>query len=63
MEWTEINGGSIIPKDQDILVCVEYTRKIIVLQFTGHGWLNSLTGHYTYVSVTHWMPLPEPPKE
>lgn len=27
------------------------------------GWYNGRTGEYESVDVTHWQPLPEPPKQ
>lgn len=63
MEWIKVDYTTAIPKDQDILVCIEFTRKVTILQFTGVGWREPITGHMMRVPCTHFMPLPKPPKE
>lgn len=42
-----------------VLVRVDYRKTPII------DWLNDNTGyfHTTGTSATHWMPLPEPPKD
>lgn len=30
-------------------------------EWVGNGWVNTITE--TYMTVSHWMPIPEPPKE
>ena len=48
----------------------EYNRKVLVLLETGEIWIDEYIdrGYAEYFAVwhglvTHWMPLPEPPKQ
>lgn len=45
-----------------ILICYEYDGKLIVDKGVMYdfGWMDSDLDH---VYPTHWMPLPEPPKD
>ena len=51
--------------DQDVLVCVN--KNTIDTGYCSFGYDPSVRNWYAYASVsnnvTHWMPLPEPPKE
>ena len=44
----------------EYLVCIRGAEVPTTLLFTGDGWTD---GDSNYYPVTHWMPLPEPPKE
>lgn len=65
MEWISVEDR--LPKQvenyfdsKNVLVCSEYGEVFISwFKFDFNGW--DLTLNYQ-VNVTHWMPLPEPPK-
>ena len=72
MEWISVKDRLPIKPDKD---CDEYDELIVhcsnnpchenivtSLDFTEHGWADQ-KGQDWNRFVTHWMPLPEPPKE
>lgn len=73
MKWTKIEKG-LPDAGQDVLVYVEYLNKnkpesaIFVGYMDEYGGLHSKPDDEDYgwefhECVTHWMPLPEPPKQ
>ena len=53
---------------EEVLVCTEeYGETVLgfamVAVFDGTGWLEAWERKTYLTAVTHWMPLPEPPKE
>ena len=40
-----------------------HPHKINFATFNGTGWRTTSGNHYKVSSITHWMPLPKPPKE
>jgi hypothetical protein len=46
--------------NKSVLVYHERTRKISTAVYNGKRWLTGNIGLYD--DITHWMPLPEPPK-
>ena len=53
---------------EEVLVCTEeYGETVLgfamVAVFDGTGWLETWERKTYLTAVTHWMPLPEPPKE
>lgn len=70
MEWISVNDRLPSVKhgyiDELVLVCVKNKNKSdgIYLQdvcaFDGSKWSERIN---TYETITHWMPLPEPPEE
>ena len=53
---------------EEVLVCTEeYGETVLgfamVAVFEGTGWLEAWERKTYLTAVTHWMPLPEPPKE
>ena len=54
--------------DEEVLVCNEGYGKdgtgfATVAVYNGSGWLECWERKTYLTAVTHWMPLPEPPKE
>ena len=69
MDWIDVNDR--LPNDDDYVLVfdTEYNSVSEVIYnskyFNQKGfWLNENGGEYEheYKNVTHWMPLPEPPK-
>lgn len=65
MEWQPIETA---PKDRTILVTESTGMRIDQVRWgnwvnsSTHNWIdNDLNGHPN-AAITHWMPLPEPPK-
>lgn len=59
-EW--INAKEAKPGSEKVLACwtANGEKVIDTAYWTPGGW-NAI--HWTAMTVTHWMPLPEPPKE
>ena len=62
-KWVPVSLG-FLPDDGNIVYCITKTGEPDILQWdqkeqlwVGKQW------HYRKNAVTHWMPLPEPPKE
>ena len=54
--------------DDEVLVCTEDYGKsclgfVTVAIYDGSGWLECWKRKTYLTAVTHWMPLPKPPKE
>ena len=54
--------------DEEVLVCNEGYGKdgtgfATVAVYNGNGWLECWERKQYLACITHWMPLPEPPKE
>ena len=66
MEWTHTETAT--PKEnQDVLVfCEAYHPEAFIAKYNNNGeWIDPEIIHEPIIGkpVTHWMPLPEPPKE
>ncbi len=59
MEWISVKDR--LPEDNSEKLAYDGCI-IILLVFIGGIWINH-TDDYIYSGVTHWMTLPEPPKE
>ena len=42
---------------------VFHKRGVSFAYFSGNYWWSSIGGRHSLDTVTHWMPLPKPPKE
>jgi hypothetical protein len=54
------------PKDGTHILCAvpgEIKVHVFIIWWNNGGWCNSLTPDFITGVPTHWMPLPEPPKE
>jgi hypothetical protein len=65
MEWINVNDR--LPElGRDVLILTSYskmaTAHIDDETKPSYGWIDCMRGQHSYGSVTHWMPLPEPPK-
>ena len=66
MKWISVKDR--LPKiRKPVLIYVEY-GKIATAYCNNYinktwGWTDWMRGHHSYGSVTHWMPLPDPPKK
>lgn len=62
MEWISVKERLPDRKGQYLVAAIEagHYRHFGIVSFTDHFVMN---GHRSYWKVTHWMPLPEPPKE
>lgn len=50
-------------KPGEYIVMIEDAKKSTTLWYSGRDWADISAYKVTYYDVTHWMPLPEPPKE
>lgn len=63
-DWSkETNYGS--PERIKVLVYGKIGPgvRMTIAQRVGHDWLDETGAWFPVASITHWMPLPEPPKE
>lgn len=68
--WVSVKDG-LPPEDQPVLVVVSgRPHKNITLEnaaclaeYTADGWILEMWPEWTEAQVSHWMPLPELPKE
>ena len=65
MEWMSIKDK--LPKrNKAVLILTDYgkmaTAYLNTRKHPSWGWVDWMRSEHTYGSVTHWMPLPEPPK-
>ena len=63
-EWVSVNDR--LPEDGRYVVCIAkrnpFSRFMpMVARIEKNGWANPITEQYIS-EVTHWMPLPQPPK-
>lgn len=63
-QWISVNDRLPYPKDNNNIVVLALKQGIVaklycVARFNGSCWIEN----GKEVTVTHWMPLPEPPKE
>ena len=63
-DWISVNDR--LPENGRYVVCIAkrnpFSRFIpMVARIEKNGWVNPITEQYIS-EVTHWMPLPEPPK-
>jgi len=69
MEWISVKDR--LPEDRiPVLIYTSYFKMATAYcDFEGDfsnvtcGWIDAMRVQHSYGSVTHWMPLPEPPKE
>ena len=52
-----------LPEERKYVLCKCRADIIDVLRFENAEWYHDPTHVYMYGFVTHWMPLPEPPRE
>ena len=50
-----------LPEEKENVLCRCWENRVRILYFNGEVWV--VVGAYIKSFVTHWMPLPEPPKE
>ena len=61
-EWISANNPP--QKRGEYIVAIKYAEVSTTLVFDGTSWSDySAAGQKIYYDVTHWMPLPAPPKE
>jgi hypothetical protein len=57
------HGIGVLVTDGDIITCAELTS-IKPPSWTGHGWVGyEWEFGFNEDDITHWMPLPDPPKK
>jgi hypothetical protein len=62
MEWISVKDR--LPEKEDDVLAYEFRGDISISYISGNDWRNLESGWILDEShVTHWMPLPEPPKE
>ena len=64
-EWVSVDDR--LPEVGGYVVCIAkrnpFSRFMpMVARIEKNGWVNPITGQYIS-EVTHWMPIPQPPKE
>ena len=64
-EWIPVDDR--LPDNGGYVVCIAkrnpFSRFMpMVARIEKNGWVNPITGQYIS-EVTHWMPIPQPPKE
>jgi len=57
MEWISVNDR--LPENERVLICA-YQRDYLLAEYDNEQWWSDSIGIVN--GVTHWMPLPEPPK-
>lgn len=60
-EWTSIEDR-LPEKDEYVLVCREVADDLAIGVWDGVDWYTNHPGFTTGEAITHWMPLPYPPK-
>ena len=63
-EWISVKDR--LPEDGEYVVCIAKRNPFsmfmpMVARINKNGWVNPITEQYIS-EVTHWIPLPEPPK-
>lgn len=63
-EWISVKD--MLPEDGEYVVCIAkrnpFSRFMpMVARIEKNGWVNPITEQYIS-DVTHWMPIPQPPK-
>ena len=62
MEWISVKDR--LPEKEDDVLAYEFRGDVSIAYISGYEWRNLESGYVMDASyVTHWMPLPEPPKE
>lgn len=61
MKW--ISVAERLPKERERVLCFCRANIIDVLRYDTAEWYHDPTHSYMFGFVTHWMPMPEPPKE
>lgn len=66
--WVSVSDRLPDNIDEEVLVCNEGYGKdgtgfATVAVYNGNGWLECWERKQYLACITHWMPLPEPPKE
>lgn len=62
MEWISVNDR--LPDDgQEVVTYKNGIYEIQKYEKRRNGWISRSYWFWTMATVTHWMPLPEPPKE
>ena len=60
-EWISVKDR--LPETVDnVIVCNENGRVYSAWYYYGDNWLYAFTAETVAHKITHWMPLPEPPK-
>lgn len=59
-KWQPIETA---PKDGTLVLVWDEDTPITASWDEGFGWCDNVRGTYWGFSPTHWMPLPEPPKD
>ena len=61
--WISVKNR--LPEDGEIVLCNTKHRETMVLQKDSHKYYTWVSDQASYIVsyVTHWMPLPKPPKE
>lgn len=61
MEWISVND--MLPNDgQTVVTTKNGIYEIHEYENRRNGWIDSKGWFWSMATVTHWMPLPEPPK-
>lgn len=58
--WVSVKDR--LPEDTKQKI-VFHKRGVSFAYFSGNYWWSSIGGRHSLDTVTHWMPLPEPPEE
>lgn len=62
-QGTWISANNPPQKRGEYIVAIKYAEVSTTLVFDGTSWIDySAAGQKIYYDVTHWMPLPDPPK-
>ena len=61
-KWEKMGYENYPPLETDVLAFTEHGDIRILNTGTGKGWLIPGSNVYISISVTYWMPLPNPPR-
>ena len=63
MEWISVKDQLPSKGDEVLTFYEDYFNVASILYFDDENRPHFISGSYVFDHVTHWMPLPEPPKE
>jgi len=61
-QWISVKDGLPAPMKNVLVSCGEAGMAVAYLGYKTGQWLETITEQYIPFEVTHWMPLPDPPK-
>lgn len=66
--WISVED-ELPPKEKNVLIWSSGSKEVMMGYYIGRNWQRKTNVFYSYVddgswhNITHWMPLPQPPKK